>query len=479
MNKKAQLFNIALVGITAIVLLNALVVIHHKKAQFKDEEGNALFIGKRQFELFNVYSEGENILTYIDQVAKFAAQQSVYDLGKNSGFFGESKCGSYAETNLWNNFTDYCFPNINKSFIGFLSDNLNEQLENNPYQIPKNNYDFVIEKGEKTKITGIATANLVLNRTDINYSIKPSFSINIDALGIYDTLQEQSIDLVEKCSNIGNFIECINNKKEIEWEIKGCGNITDIPNDKCREDRIVSFYIETGNVFPVYDAFDDENKFRDITIKFALEFPDIIPPPKVENVSVKDTEKAENSVTISWDESKADDVKEYKIYYSRKDFEKLDEENVMNILDVENDVFETEVTGMEPYDHNKEINEYYFAVTALDFVGNENKTVEAVKGQAIDDLKPNKVSEVKYVIDGNKVVISWDKVTNEDNSEALDVKYQIMQLKDDSESTITTLDKDKTSYEFTGLETGIYKFGVKAVDETLQGTVVWSDEITI
>ena len=78
MNKKSQIFNVL---ITIVVLVNALFVLTEKKGKFE-----GLFIGSKQFDIIEKYSEGENVLTYIEQSSKYAAQQSVYDLGKQSGF---------------------------------------------------------------------------------------------------------------------------------------------------------------------------------------------------------------------------------------------------------------------------------------------------------------------------------------------------------------------------------------------------------
>jgi len=782
-NKKSQLFSMALVGITVAILIYLFVVISDKKTKFDEE------IGEKQFELFRFYNKGESTLFYVDNAARFASYQSLYDLARKSGFSNEHGCGNYSGTKLWNNLSDYCFPDENISFSSILNRNLNEQFERHQGQrIPQDNYDFFIKrKKDNMKITGIATENIfvrselsvvggpsitaekideVLEKAgspakgtseafiyygeqtnidpaialaffahesnygtkgvaaktnsigniryregcydkytsdvsgdfcvystwedsikawfelisgngyagtgldtvekiipkyapqednndeetyinsvrekvgkyrkeelgkstgnEIAYSVKPSFTADIDYnLDIYGILKKQSKELIAACSNSDNFMECINTEirsysnEKVNWRIGGCGNeaenayydifenfydcqssmdencyceflppeelsqnikinfsktgdkktsiellepelnvklreVVDLespshileffveefdlePNiirrdliyesrykngrlsetvieslpkiiyedsvklfksrnelsfvsdevfsenpdyfgEECYTGRNIRFCIETDDILIAYDKVYDNTVLRNVRIGFALEFPDITPPPKMENVIVEDSMKAENSVTISWDENKAGDVKDYKIYYSTEDFEDVKEEGVVNILNVSNNILITDVAGMMPYDHNKEMNTYYFSVSAIDYTGNENKTVDAVKGIAIDDLRPKEVSETRLEVEGNEATISWNRVKNEDDSEAVDVKYQIHQSKDDYKSLITTLSKTRSSYEFISLETGTYKFGVRAVDEALEGTIVWSDVVTI
>ncbi|NQV09288.1 hypothetical protein HQ529_05550 [Candidatus Woesearchaeota archaeon] len=276
MNKKAHIFSIGLVLISIVILISGLIVVSEKKAKFRDEKGNDLVIGERQFKLFNIYNQGEKVLLYVDLASKFAAKQSVYDLGKNSGFFYEQGCGEYMGVKVWKNSTDECFPDVYNSFIGFFEYNLDEQLRITPYNISLNNYDFVVGK---TKITGIATRNIFLNKSNITYSIKPSFTTEMDYdLSIYDKLKTQSTELIWSCFDVDGFMGCINTKIQeykqdgVEWEVVGCGNSSNIPNDKCTEERFVSFSVKTGDVFSVYDYDEGENKFRNITIGFALGF---------------------------------------------------------------------------------------------------------------------------------------------------------------------------------------------------------------
>ena len=160
-SKKSQLFNISLVIITIVVLTTALIFLTKKNEPFEKEP-----LGKKQAELISVYQKAEKTLFYIDQSAKYAAYQALYDLAENGGF-KQKKCGKYLNYNLWNNENnnlEECFPDYKTNLVSFI--NLEPYLTIYPEtKIPLNNYEFsLINKkagsSNKLEIIGVALKNL-------------------------------------------------------------------------------------------------------------------------------------------------------------------------------------------------------------------------------------------------------------------------------------------------------------------------------
>ena len=164
--KKASLYFLPLiVFISLIVLTNLYIVLLSKDAPFKSNP-----IGKRQFDLLKTYIKAESSLFYIDQSAKYALQQAVYDLAQNGGIsetdIGEESgleiesttntaCGKFYGYSIWyevkKDKSEYaaspCFEenNVNIHLQAFFNKNLNSYLLNYPHNILIDNYDYEVK----------------------------------------------------------------------------------------------------------------------------------------------------------------------------------------------------------------------------------------------------------------------------------------------------------------------------------------------
>src|SRR3989338_2468903 len=105
-NKKgSMMFPPFLVIIALIVLVFALIALNNKMDKIK-----SIAIGERQIEIFGTYQEGENILFYLDNAGKYAAETSVEDLAESGGYFGSSECGADSGVVLWEKNGKDCSP---------------------------------------------------------------------------------------------------------------------------------------------------------------------------------------------------------------------------------------------------------------------------------------------------------------------------------------------------------------------------------
>jgi len=155
---------ILVVIIAVITLTSAFLIINLKRPYDQT-------IGWRQAMIFKAYQEGEKALFYIDQSAKYSAQQAVYELGQRGGY-ENPKCDDYLGYSLWNTETkkiDECFPNYKENFRLHFIEWLNKYLFGySTIYVTADNYDFILEKNGKLIVKGIAedTINYEIGRKE-------------------------------------------------------------------------------------------------------------------------------------------------------------------------------------------------------------------------------------------------------------------------------------------------------------------------
>ncbi|MBD3355098.1 hypothetical protein GF361_03885 [Candidatus Woesearchaeota archaeon] len=271
-SKKAQLFNLGLVGIATLALIIALIL-------FKPYEGKEQFqVGPKQFQMFNSFQESEKHLFYIDQAAKLSAQQAIYDLTSNAGFY-TSRCGTYQNYGLWN---ENCYPDYELNLKIYLTQNLNPYLTELDNLLPEtrvfsNNYEISLIQKDSLNVIGTAVQPIksIISRADQpqnlagRYHIYPSFSVQTDYdLERFPILINQAFDLIDLCQDkTDNDLEdCILDNIPDGWEPGPCRKPVVIQNRKC------SFCYYTGKQILTYNNTSDKIEFRPIAYKFALDF---------------------------------------------------------------------------------------------------------------------------------------------------------------------------------------------------------------
>lgn len=299
-NKKGALLFAPMLLILMIVgLIYAYSEISAKYKRFNKE------IGEKQFELINTYQEGEKLLFYIDQSAKYSAYQGVYDLAKHGGCSSGNEYNGYRLWAVDSPRDGICYPSAENSKNGlfhFVSNNLNNYLSkyyakfNKPI-FPSNNYDFALEDGT---IIGIAKSPLVLPITDKKsgselgrYSIKAPFKVNIENYDFadYDKLKSRSQGVINECENVNPKrvpVNCVNedgSKNIFSYEnlaLSTCMNgrrpveFLDYKWDSDVRSSIYGFCVKSSNpkVY-AYEESDNTIGLKNITYRFALSFEDL------------------------------------------------------------------------------------------------------------------------------------------------------------------------------------------------------------
>jgi len=172
MNKKSFVFNLLLFIGTLMVVTILLVGIGSKLKSSKDFN-----LGSKQEQLLKTYQKGQKLLLYIDQSAKYSAQETIFKLAEHGGVT-DIKCTKYLNFEIWD-FKDFskCDQDYSKSFNLMLNESLNNHTSKYPeLKIPDNNYDLKIK--EPFEIIGISKNNIPIPISSFGTSPSPPSAFN-------------------------------------------------------------------------------------------------------------------------------------------------------------------------------------------------------------------------------------------------------------------------------------------------------------
>ncbi len=173
-NKKAKIF-LTFVSIFILVALLFFYGNYGTGTVFKTGKGEL------QLETLKIYQQAEKAMLYIDLAAKYSAEKTINDLDKELPKDTTKKEIYALFSDKFNNYMD--------EYIEKYKD---EELEKDgEIIIPKNNYDLLFKE---SRLIGIATQNIKINKENINYSVKPSFKIEFkyDLFENYEQLTERA-----------------------------------------------------------------------------------------------------------------------------------------------------------------------------------------------------------------------------------------------------------------------------------------------
>lgn len=180
-----------------------------------------------------------------------------------------------------------------------------------------------------------------------------------------------------------------------------------------------------------YSILNEKGIIKPVLYKIAVFAGDAIPPSPVENIKIADTPEAEESITISFDANKEQDIEHYEVYYSEKEFSIIENEGILGLGKIENDGRENYAAAFKIPEDAKP---YFFAAVAADTSGNRGLFEKTIQGESKDDLNPGPVEKVEFrKAPGTEprldVLIIPAKV-NEDNSELADLSHYTIYLRD-------------------------------------------------
>ena len=198
--KKSSLFFLPLLVIVSLgVLVYLYIVLLDKSGTFSEP------IGKRQFDLLNIYMRGEGALFYIDQSAKYALQQSIYELAKNGGIsefdlndvFVKHKCGksddayvlyTITKDKSGNYIKNPCFDeNFLTANLGyFFNKNLNQLLVSSPYNILTDNYNYEFKNNFEATGMALLPLKFYILKDENKQIVKKPAEVQVDQQNLID-----------------------------------------------------------------------------------------------------------------------------------------------------------------------------------------------------------------------------------------------------------------------------------------------------
>ncbi|MBW2969071.1 hypothetical protein KY314_03060 [Candidatus Woesearchaeota archaeon] len=226
-NKKGLDYSAWMIIVVFIVIIYLFVVIYSKLDVFD------VSIGDQEACLMNSYYEGDKILLFVDQSAKFSVYRALGEWGKNGASLPDKfPFFKLSNTPYWfkDNIKYYKDANFYESFEFYFKNNLKKYLEKYPDYFLDIDYEIAVTDD---KILGVPLKPVLLPvvlspekkekygelisefmqkfgvfGTGI-YALRPSFSLDINTHISDVELVAKKIDIVIECMKSSDVSECI------------------------------------------------------------------------------------------------------------------------------------------------------------------------------------------------------------------------------------------------------------------------------
>lgn len=169
-NKKGQVYLIMVIIAIVFALVSSFIMINYTSS----EKGKDEYIGVYQSGMIDAIVDGDKLLMYVEQAAKYVADKSLQDTASNgfvelSAETGEDNPGPKCKTyvyNLWNTESKECFPHIENGLGFYFDKSLNEKLstynDRNMKRTIEREYYFE-SSFSKTKISALAQGQFIID----------------------------------------------------------------------------------------------------------------------------------------------------------------------------------------------------------------------------------------------------------------------------------------------------------------------------
>ncbi len=172
--KGVLFFNWGLVIIAFLTLSAAFVVLVVKH---EDIAGDMDQIGRRQFELYNAYEDGEVLNEKMERAGDRAAERAAHILALSGGYIEETLSESECEpqvsgngTPIWVNVDEKCYPDYLVGFMTYYDEAITEYFDAGAFPFGKPGYAHFLEnegsKTEKLEIISRALHHLTIDLED-------------------------------------------------------------------------------------------------------------------------------------------------------------------------------------------------------------------------------------------------------------------------------------------------------------------------
>ena len=326
------------------------------------------------------------------------------------------------------------------------------------------------------------------------YAANPSFITTLDydigeyaileglirkKYGFYDIVKEKELQGGSLDEAILFAIDAINARLDhnLNFNFGACKGDENLQKTTSNiiEERTRRFCVKSKTYLPYFDPEKKSFTYKQIEYKFALYFPDNVPPTEVKGISTRDFRSAENKIILSWSKNQESDVAGYELYYSKDSISSLKVDSIESSTSIFKQKFAEKdkiifnsfdldqnpscikdglhckfyyladgknvqldagktyyINDKETYFIVLEIEDdavFEFGVNAYDFSKNKRDNdklkISFYKGSSIDDLGPINIFAAPGLLDKftDKIKVSVQKPdTNIDNSTLLDIE---------------------------------------------------------
>lgn len=249
-----------------------------------------LQVGDQELALLSAYQEGDELLLFIDQSAKYSVYRAVSDTAANGGFVaGSEPCGSILSDSdenysFWFEEGNKCYSGVNvyDSFEYYLSKNFDSFVEKAHYAVNGNNFEFAVSNG---RVVGVSLKPVfipvvvspekklfysdVLSKVFAEfgvfglgvYSVRPSFSVDVEPrISDYDLLKDL-VDALLDCVEDNSLDSCVKSSGS------GAGDFT-WSYKKVSENPVFVFDVKLNK-------FSNPFSKDPVHVKFALHLPGV------------------------------------------------------------------------------------------------------------------------------------------------------------------------------------------------------------
>jgi len=282
-NKKGLDYSAFMVLVVLIVMLALFLQLNSKLDVF------GVRVGDNALALLESYYEGEKLVLFVDQSARYSVFHALSDMSLNGGFIGSPDCGFINDRPYWFRNNKKCYDSVDwlASFEYYFSEQLDAYFSLYSLAIPEDNYEFTVsddsvigipvrpvfvpiwpcaeKKADYAKGALEFTGTFGISGLGA-YAVRPSFKLDTDLhLDDFDLLLDKVdviIDCVNSvpCADDSVVKECVDSASSDEflWAL-----VKHVPGTKS-----YLFHVKLNNLD---NSYVDEPVF----VRFALEFSDL------------------------------------------------------------------------------------------------------------------------------------------------------------------------------------------------------------
>ncbi|MDO8480560.1 MAG: hypothetical protein Q7S65_01955 [Nanoarchaeota archaeon] len=321
MNKRAMVFIFLLSIFAVTVFMSGIYTkLIQQRADFKEP------IGALEFALLDARDDAESALFSIDQAARYATLQSLFELSQQGGRM-DAPCGKLAGISLWASKDKLCVPTQDMLFTA-LSTSLSPKLEASLKTLgaPTNSYHYYFEQdGENLRVAGTALRELelplVLGKKIGTYHIRPSFDVKVAfGVGMYGEIATafwgpgELLDTIVECERSSSLSSCVqrslfsfnaNHALQITEDCDGLDSVEDRTYIFCAS-KPGSFWLPSGQTL----------KKQQPSVRFALFLSDAMPSSLA--AEAVPAPGFDSGALVSWTSAESD-VQSYTLYLAPSD----------------------------------------------------------------------------------------------------------------------------------------------------------------